>query len=295
MKKVIKVRNKKQKWEKKYILLGVVIGFILLLVFVSNIVGSKRNLSPVEMAIKDSVLLIEKVIYAPFRFVGDKVTEISKLHNIYEEYQILEKKVKESDLLEAKKLELEDEIEKLQKTLKLTQTLSKDAYLNATVVNRNLGYWYNTITIDKGSANGVEMDMPVVVSEGLVGKVTKVTKFNSTVKLMTSDDINNKISVKINVDGKNVYGLLSGYDAKSKHFIVEGIADNTEIKKDSMVLTTGMGDVFPSGILVGKVAKITTDNFDLARTVEVKADVDFNDIRYVTILKRQGEEHDSNK
>lgn len=289
------MRNKKQKWEKKYILLGVVIGFILLLVFVSNIVGSKRNLSPVEMAIKDSVLLIEKVIYAPFRFVGDKVTEISKLHNIYEEYQILEKKVKESDLLEAKKLELEDEIEKLQKTLKLTQTLSKDAYLNATVVNRNLGYWYNTITIDKGSANGVEMDMPVVVSEGLVGKVTKVTKFNSTVKLMTSDDINNKISVKINVDGKNVYGLLSGYDAKSKHFIVEGIADNTEIKKDSMVLTTGMGDVFPSGILVGKVAKITTDNFDLARTVEVKADVDFNDIRYVTILKRQGEEHDSNK
>lgn len=289
------MRNKKQKWEKKYILLGVVIGFILLLVFVSNIVGSKRNLSPVEMAIKDSVLLIEKVIYAPFRFVGDKVTEISKLHNIYEEYQILEKKVKESDLLEAKKLELEDEIEKLQKTLKLTQTLSKDAYLNATVVNRNLGYWYNTITIDKGSANGVEMDMPVVVSEGLVGKVTKVTKFNSTVKLMTSDDINNKISVKINVDGKNVYGLLSGYDAKSKHFIVEGIADNTEIKKDSMVLTTGMGDVFPSGILVGRVAKITTDNFDLARTVEVKAGVDFNDIRYVTILKRQGEEHDSNK
>ena len=179
-----------------------------------------------------------------------------------------------------------DKVDKLSKMLELNQTLSKDSYLNATVINRNLGYWYNTVTIDKGSKNGVEVDMPVVVSEGLIGKVSKVTNFNSTVKLLTSDDVNNKISVKINVDGKNVYGLLSGYNKETGNFIVEGIADNTEIKKDSFVMTTGMGDIFPSGILVGKVASITTDNFDLAKTVEVKSDVNFDDIRYVTILKR---------
>ncbi len=285
--------NKRNKLEKKYVLLAGVIGVILLLVVISSIVTSKRKLTPVEMAIKDSVLFVQKIVYQPIRFVQDKMTEISKLHHVYEQYQILERKVKESDSIEAKKLELEDEIVKLKKMLELNQTLSSDAYLNATVVNRNLGYWYNTITIDKGSANGVRVDMPVVVSEGLIGKVSKVTKFNSTVKLLTSEDINNKISVKINIDGKNVYGLLSGYHQKRNRFILEGIADNTEIKKGSMVLTTGMGDVFPSGILVGKVTKITKDNFDLARTVEVESSVDFDDIRYVTILKRQGEEHDA--
>ena len=282
--------NGRKKIEKKYILLGIVVAIVLLLVLVSAIVMNKRNLSPVEMAIKDSVLLVQKVAYAPIRFVKDKMTEISKLHNIYEEYQILENKVQETDSIKAKNAELEDEVDKLQKTLELNQVLSKDAYLNATVVNRNLGYWYNTITIDKGSKNGVKVDMPVVVSEGLIGKVSKVTNFNSTVKLLTSDDVNNKISVKISVDGKNVYGLLSGYDKSSRSFIVEGIADNTEIKEGDMVLTTGMGDIFPSGILVGKVSKITKDNFDLARTVEVKSDVNFDDIRYVTILKRQSEE-----
>lgn len=282
--------NGRKKIEKKYILLGIVVAIVLLLVLVSAIVMNKRNLSPVEMAIKDSVLLVQKVAYAPIRFVKDKMTEISKLHNIYEEYQILENKVQETDSIKAKNAELEDEVDKLQKTLELNQVLSKDAYLNATVVNRNLGYWYNTITIDKGSKNGVKVDMPVVISEGLIGKVSKVTNFNSTVKLLTSDDVNNKISVKISVDGKNVYGLLSGYDKSSRSFIVEGIADNTEIKEGDMVLTTGMGDIFPSGILVGKVSKITKDNFDLARTVEVKSDVNFDDIRYVTILKRQGEE-----
>ena len=281
--------NGRKKIEKKYILLGAVVFIVLLLVIVSAVVMNKRNLSPVEMAIKDSVILVQKVVYSPIRFVKDKITEISKLHDIYEEYQILENKVQETDSIKAKNAELEDEVEKLRKTLDLNQTLSQDAYLNATVVNRNLGYWYNTITIDKGSKNGVEVDMPVVVSEGLIGKVSKVTNFNSTVKLLTSDDINNKISVKINVDGKNVYGLLSGYDKKTGAFIVEGIADNTEIKKGSMVLTTGMGDIIPSGILVGKVSKITKDNFDLARTVEVTSDVSFDDIRYVTILKRQGD------
>ena len=278
--------NKRNKIEKKYILLGVVIGIVVLLVIVSSIVNSKRELSPVEMAIKDTVLLVEKVAYAPIRFVKDKVDEITKLHNIYEEYQILENKIGETDSIKAKNLELADEVDKLSKMLELNQTLSKDSYLNATVINRNLGYWYNTVTIDKGSKNGVEVDMPVVVSEGLIGKVSKVTNFNSTVKLLTSDDVNNKISVKISVDDKNVYGLLSGYNKETGNFIVEGIADNTEIKKDSFVMTTGMGAIFPSGILVGKVASITTDNFDLAKTVEVKSDVNFDDIRYVTILKR---------
>ena len=68
--------NKRNKIEKKYILLGIVIGIVVLLVIVSSIVNSKRELSPVEMAIKDTVLLVEKVAYAPIRFVKDKMTEI---------------------------------------------------------------------------------------------------------------------------------------------------------------------------------------------------------------------------
>ena len=206
---------------------------------------------------------------------------------MYEKYKELEKKVKETDLIQSEKEELEREVENLKKTLELNQTLSESSYLNATVVNRNLGYWYNTITIDKGSYNGVEKDMPVIVSEGLIGKVTKVTNFNSTVKLITSDDVNNKTSVKIKVGDKFVYGLLSGYDKQKRTFIVEGISDNTEIPKDSVVTTTGMGDSFPSGIVVGKVKRVTTDNFDLAKTVEVTSSVDYDDLSFVTILKRK--------
>ena len=61
-----------------------------------------------------------------------------------------------------------------------------------------------------------------------------------------------------------------------------------KIPKDSLVTTTGMGDIFPSGIVIGKVKKVRTDNFDLAKTVDVVGSADFDDLTYVTVLKRKG-------
>lgn len=273
--------------NKKYIILIAVFVVALVLGITNAIIMNKENLSPFEKSIKDATLAVTKILYKPVEFVKDKMKEHSEKQDLYEKYKELEKKVKETDLIQSEKEELEREVENLKKTLGLNQTLSESSYLNATVVNRNLGYWYNTITIDKGSYNGVEKDMPVIVSEGLIGKVTKVTNFNSTVKLITSDDVNNKTSVKIKVGDKFVYGLLSGYDKQKRTFIVEGISDNTEIPKDSVVTTTGMGDSFPSGIVVGKVKRVTTDNFDLAKTVEVTSSVDYDDLSFVTILKRK--------
>lgn len=280
---------RRNKLEKKYMILIVVVIVAIVLGMITNIVRTERELSPIEKSIKDTVLLVNKVVYAPVKFVKNKITEYQEKQDLYEKYKELEKKVKETELINAERLELKKEVEDMKKTLELNHVLAESSYLNATVVNRNLGYWYNTITIDKGEKNGVKKDMAVIVSEGLVGKVIKTTAFNSTVKLLTSDDVNNKISVKIQVGDQFVYGLLSGYNKKNRTFSIEGISSNMKIPKGSIVTTTGMGDVFPSGIVIGKVKSIKTDNFDLAKTVIVEGSVDYDDINYVTILKRKDE------
>ncbi len=280
---------RKNKLEKKYMILIVVVIVAIVLGMITNIVRTERELSPIEKSIKDTVLLANKVVYAPIKFVKDKITEYQEKQDLYEKYKKLEKKVKETELINAERLELKKEVEDMKKTLELNHVLGESSYLNATVVNRNLGYWYNTITIDKGEKNGVKKDMAVIVSEGLVGKVIKTTAFNSTVKLLTSDDANNKISVKIQVGDQYVYGLLSGYNKKNRTFSIEGISTNMKIPKGSIVTTTGMGDIFPSGIMIGKVKSIKTDNFDLAKTVIVEGTVDYDDLNYVTVLKRKDE------
>lgn len=278
---------KKKKLAPRYIVLIILIIIVIFLVIIFKVVNEDRKLNPVEQSIKDTGLFINKIIYAPIDFISSKIKERQEKNNLYDKYQKLQKRVRELDLLKAKNDELERELNSMKKLLDLNYTLSKEEYLNATVINRNLGYWFNTITIDKGSSNGVKVDMPVIVSEGLVGKVISTTAFNSTVKLLTNEDRNNKISVKINIGEKYVYGLLTGYDSKKNRFIVEGIDQNVDIPIDSIVTTTGLGNLFPSGIMVGKVKNIETDNFDLAKIVEIESAVDFNDLSFVTILRRE--------
>lgn len=281
---------KNKKIEKRYLVIIIILLVALFLLLFSFIISDNRKLTMIEKVIKDGTLTINKVINVPIDYIDDKIKQEKSKQKIYKKYEKLIKKYEKVELMEAKYNESLKEIKDLKKTLNLNKTLSENSYINASVVTRNIGYWYNTLTIDKGSTNGLKENMAVVTSDGLVGVITNTSLLNSTVKLITSDDINNKISVKIKIDEDTyIYGLLVGYDKKNKCFIIEGIAENTEIPIGSSVTTTGLGNDFPSGILIGKVDSITKDNFDLARTVLVRSDVNFDDISYVTILKKESE------
>ena len=60
-----------------------------------------------------------------------------------------------------------------------------------------------------------------------------------------------------------------------------------------MVYTSGLGGIFPSGILIGEVSEITTDSYDLAKIIKVSPSADFNDINFVSVLKRKSGENDN--
>ena len=71
--------------------------------------------------------------------------------------------------------------------------------------------------------------------------------------------------------------------------IITGISDNSEIPKNSPVTTTGLDNLFPSGILIGYTDQEEKDNFDLARTIYVAPVHSMDDINYISILKRREE------
>ena len=81
--------------------------------------------------------------------------------------------------------------------------------------------------------------------------------------------------------------LISNYNYHTGYLEVEGISNTERIRSDAAVYTSGLGGIFPAGILIGKVVNITTDEYDLAKLIDVEATVDFNDINYVAILKRK--------
>lgn len=269
----------KKKKRKFNVVLVFILMFFLLLIVSYVVLQKKKALTPVEAIIKDSGLFIQKLIVKPFRMIQKNTSN--------QEINILKEKAAASDALEAKNKELELQLKKIKKTLELNTVLTERVYLNATVINRNTDYWYGTVTLDKGKKNGIKKNMPVVVSEGLVGVISNVSNYNSTVKLLTNEELPFKISVKIEVGDSYVYGLLTGYQEKNHSLLIEGIADNTAIKEGAIVTTTGLGEEIPAGIIVGYVKNVTTDNFDLAKQVEVESKVLFDELDYVTILKRK--------
>ena len=278
-----------KKFDKRYLFIFVVIAIAIVLTILAASLNKERDLNPIEKALKDMGTVVIKVVSTPFNFVHDKIDEMVEKNDIYEKYKEIKNKEEQIDSVIAQNDNLKDEIGKLKETLNLNTILSDKVYMNATVVTRNIDYWYNEITIDKGSKNGIEKGMAVVVPKGLIGQITKVSNYASTVKLLSNENMSDKISVKIKVGDDYVYGLISAYDAKTNTYTVEGISENVKIEKDADVVTTGMGTIFPSGLIVGKVKEVTTDNFDLSKVVEVKSSVDFNDIDYVTVLKRKSE------
>lgn len=268
--------------KKKYIL--IVVTIILFTLILSN----KKTITKTENVIKDSILELTKLLNKPIDSIDNKLEEMKTKHKLYKKYQKMLKKYHKIDLMEAKYEESKKEIKELKKILNLNNTLSESEYLNATVITRNIGYFYNELTIDKGKKDQVNKNMAVITDDGLIGTITKVSNLNSVVKLITTSDTNNKISVKIKIDDDEyLYGLMVGYNEEEKCFIVEGISDNKKIPKGSIVTTTGLGSDIPSGILIGRVEKIKKDNFDLSRTLLIRSNVNFDNINYVTILKKK--------
>lgn len=276
-------RKREQKKKIKFIVL---ISLAVVLILTSIVfLSDNRRLNVLEKGAKDCITLVGNIVMSPINFIKNKISDSNNKKKLLDEYQQLDEKARQYDSLVAEKEELEKEIEELKKVVEVNNLLSDKVAMNAVVISRNVGYWYDTITVNKGSHDGVVEGMPVVVNDGIIGKIIKVSNFNSTVKLLTSST-SDTISVKIQNGEQYVYGLLTSYDSSKNLYTIEGISQTVEIYNDSLVTTTGMGDIFPSGIVVGTVKGSKSDNYDLARIVEVEPSVDFNSFSLVTILKR---------
>ena len=92
------------------------------------------------------------------------------------------------------------------------------------------------VIINKGYNDGIDIGYAVIANDGLIGKIIKLGKETSTVKLLTSSDLYNMLSVNIHTSGGDIYGILSDYDEETNSFIIEGIDELTKIEVGDIVV-----------------------------------------------------------
>lgn len=199
------------------------------------------------------------------------------------------------------------ENEELRELLNMNESLTGFNRISAKVIGRDSTYWNDQVTLNVGANDGIEEDMVVMNSQGVIGKIQKVQDSTSVVKLLTCEDKNNKVAVRINLGNNedqsegddseadqqeqdqqkrasSVEGILESYDTNEQAYVVS-LLDDQKVEEGMQVVTSGKGGVYPSGLFVGTVKKVETLDNQLGQVIYVEPVSNFQYFDYVTVIE----------
>jgi rod shape-determining protein MreC len=278
------------------------IGFIILVVLIGYSISERDELTTAEQFINDTVGWGQRIIHTPVNFVTDVFTNIEDIRNTYNENQLLKEKLSEYTGLIYENQQLSEENEELRDLMELVDDESIRDFnpIQATVISRSPERWVEQVTINKGIQDGVDTNMAVITAEGMIGKVQSRSQFTSTVQLLTGFDQFNRISATISrEDSEDVFGMIEGYDQDSESLLFRIIEESDEdLEEGELVVSSGMGGVFPAGLVIGSVIEVVSDQYGLTRTALIEPAADMYDINNVVIVDRallDGEEEEADE
>lgn len=158
--------------------------------------------------------------------------------------------------------------ERARKNLLVTYVTSHEA-VNSNLVNLNVG-----------SDAGVKIGQPIIVNDGvIIGKILRVQKNRAVAELLTSDF--SKLAV-MSTDADRTSGLVVGELGST--LALKFIQGEIDLKSGDLIITSGLEDDVPAGLIIGTIEKITLDDSDIFRTAEVKPAVHYDQQRLVSII-----------
>lgn len=270
-------------WNKRLIIL--LVSIILLVALIGISLKERQSLTWPEQFIKDTVGVVERVFQKPVNYVVEFFENVEDIKDTYEENKELKAKMDQYAQQSVKVKELEKENEELREIIGKEDSLRDYEPVQATVISRNPDQWYDLIGIDKGAQHGIEKDMAVITPKGLVGKVKSVSQFTSTVELLSSLNRTNRISAVVQGDSE-IFGLIEGYDKEKQALVFTKIASDANVQKGQTVVTSGLGGVFPSDLVIGTIVDVAPDPYGLTQTAYVEPAADLDDINHVMVAKR---------
>ncbi len=258
---------------------------ISVIVISSRAQNSQKEPSLPTRVVSDVSGWVSSVVSSPVKAVSGGYEAVSGLLNTYKENQALTEKV--DDLAQAKvQLQtLQAENRALKDQLQIENTLTDYKVVNAVVISRSPSNWQSQLIVNKGSNAGIKKGMSVMGSGGLIGRVSEVNTTNAKVELLSDDSqVADRFAIRVaNKDGEVVDGIVTSFNQEKNLIVMGQITSDVALEKGDLVTTSGLGGVTPAGLYVGKVQKISQDDYGLSKKIYIKPATDFNNIPVVSV------------
>jgi rod shape-determining protein MreC len=154
--------------------------------------------------------------------------------------------------------------------------------LPSEVVGLDVMPWFRSVLVDRGGSHGVQAGNPVITAEGVVGLVTATSRHAAKTMLL----LDRQSAIDGIVQRSRARGIVRGQgtDQLAFEFVVRG----GDVKVGDVVITSGLGGVYPKGLRIGEVVEISDPGGDLLQTATLRPAVDFGRLEQVFVMLRRG-------
>lgn len=269
--------------NKRMILL--LVGVIILVALISFTLRDRHNTSFPEQIVKDVVGFGQSLFSKPAHYITGVFGDVDGILNAYEENKKLKSRLDEYASVQAELIDKTEENKRLREIVDKQDDLRDYDPIQATVIARNPDQWEEKIIIDKGEVHGIKTNMPVMTAKGLIGKVILTTPLSSTVELLSTENRNFRVSAVI--PGETyAYGLIEEFDRERGELVMKKIDASFNAEPGQLVISSGLGGIFPKGLPIGEITEVSTDDYGLTKLVYIHPAADFSMLDYVIVAKR---------
>lgn len=280
-------RSQKEVWRlTPWLMIALLLANLILMAWSARRVDS--NQSVLRVWTQTMADFVQSPVTTIASSLSNYFQSISALRGAADENGQLKQKIQELEVEVQSRQDLATENERLKALLQLKEE-SKYPVLPAKVIGRDPSSWFNDSIINRGSADGVKLYMPVVTNGGLVGRITMVSPLTSQVTLIT-DEKTGVGAVVGEIGNTNALGVVSGLkDTRDKMLdrnIVEMryVPGSTEVKVGDPVFTTGQDGIYPSGLKIGEIVEVSTGSATVSHTIYIRPSSNISAMQEVAIL-----------
>ena len=213
--------------------------------------------------------------------VSNYFSSISNLRSAQSENDILKQKVQELELEIKGKEDLTAENDRLRNLLNLKEDV-KYKVLTARIIGRDPSVWFDSSIINRGSLDGVKLNMPVVTDGGLIGRVTAVSPLTAQFDLITRDK-SGVGSVVGEIGSSSVLGVVAG-TSKSDLVEMKYVSGSADVQPGQVVYTTGQDGIYPPGLKIGEIVEVRSGSATVPHQIFIRPSAGINSIKEVGVL-----------